>query len=176
MPKTNSYLDLVGLLSKDLESHGFRPTLVGGMALVLMGSPRVTNDFDFLVSLKDLLVDTVVEVLYKHGFQLISKFNEKREVLRTIDNPRIAAARLNMDKPESAYFYHPQTELKVDLLFDFPFPASEVAGRALEIKVKHYTFRVASRDDLIRMKEIAYSDRKSASDAQDLEFLKGTIK
>jgi len=172
MPKQNDYIETIGLLTKDLEAQGFHPTLVGGMALVIMGSQRVTNDFDFLVSRQDLLVEQVIEVFYKHGFELISKFNERREVLRTIENPQVAKVRLGMDSPESAYFYNHQSELKIDLLFDFPIPAKEVASRALKIKVKSHSWRVASREDLIRLKEIAYADRRLASDATDLEFLR----
>ena len=176
MSRANEYVESIGSLAKDLEKHGLQPVLVGGMALVLMGSQRVTNDFDFLVSLPDLLMDTVIEVFYKHGFELISKFTERREVLRTIDNPRVAAIRLKMDSPESAYFYNYNSELKIDLLFDFPLPAKEVASRALKIKVKSHTFRIACREDLIRMKEIAYADRRSGADAQDLEFLRDKLK
>jgi len=172
MPKQNDYIETIGLLTKDLEAQGFHPTLVGGMALVIMGSQRVTNDFDFLVSRQDLLVEQVIEVFYKHGFELISKFNERREVLRTIENPQVAKVRLGMDSPESAYFYNHQSKLKIDLLFDFPIPAKEVASRALKIKVKSHSWRVASREDLIRLKEIAYADRRLASDATDLEFLR----
>jgi hypothetical protein len=60
----------------------------------------------------------------------------------------------------------------VDLLLDFPLPAHPVAGRAESVKVGSDRLRVASTEDLIRLKEIAYADRRSASDAQDLEFLK----
>ncbi|MBF0491511.1 MAG: nucleotidyl transferase AbiEii/AbiGii toxin family protein [Deltaproteobacteria bacterium] len=145
------------------------------MALVILGSQRVTKDFDFLVSRlgqQDLISKEIVNIFYKHGFELVSKFNEKREIIRTIDNPRIAALRLNMDVPDSAFFYYPKKDFKIDLLFDFPILAKEVAERAVKIKVKSYSLRVASPQDLIRLKEIAYADRKSAADAQDLEFLR----
>lgn len=172
MPTQNNFLKIIGPLTKDLEKHGLIPILVGGMALVVLGSQRVTHDFDFLISLQDLSAETVLETLYKHGFELISKINERREVLRTIDNPKVAALRLKIDAPPSAYFYHHKAELKIDLLFDFPFPAMEVASRALKIMVRSYPLRVASREDLIRMKEIAYADRRLSTDAQDLEFLR----
>lgn len=172
MPTQNDFLEIIGPLTKDLEKHGFIPILVGGMALVVLGSQRVTHDFDFLVSLQDLLSETVLKIFYQHGFELISKINERREVLRTIDNQKAAANRLKIDTPPSAYFYHHKAQLKIDLLFDFPLPAVEVASRALKIKVRSYPLRVASREDLIRMKEIAYADRRLSSDAQDLEFLR----
>ena len=172
MPKQNNYFEIVGRLTADLEKNGFSPTLVGGMALVVLGSQRVTYGFDFLVSLPNLLADTVIEIFYKQGFELVSKLNEQREVLQTINNGKVAANRFKIDSPAIVYFYNHKRELKFDLLLDFPLSAKEVASRAFKIKIRSHPFRIASREDLIRMKEIAYADRHLASDAQDLEFLR----
>ncbi len=171
MQKTDQ-LEKVTLLVEELESKELMPILIGGMALVLLGSQRVTKDFDFLISRQDSTIEETVNIFYKHGFELISKFNEKREVLRTIDNPKVASLRLKIDAPDSAYFFNSEIRLKIDLLFDFPLPAKEVASRADKIKIRSHSILVASREDLIRLKEIAYANRKSASDAQDLEFLR----
>lgn len=175
MQKTDQ-LEKVILLAEDLESKGLTPILVGGMALVLLGSQRITKDFDFLVSRQDSMMEEIVDVFYKHGFELISKFSEKREVLRTIDNPKIANIRLKLDAPDSAFFFSKDLRLKIDLLIDFPLSAKEVANSADRIKIRSHSLLLASREDLIRLKEIAYADRKSASDAQDLEFLKNLPK
>ena len=73
-------------------------------------------------------------------------------------------------------FYHPKTGLRVDLLFDFPLAAEELALHARKIKVRSHPFRMASEDDLIRLKKIAKSRRTSAGDAEDLAFLKARRK
>lgn len=176
MSVQKDYFDIVGPLLEDLEACGFTPVLVGGVALIVMGSDRVTKDFDFIVSRQDSVIENAVAAFYKYGFELVSKLNEKRQIVRTIDNAKVASIRLKMDAPDSAFFYHRKMDFKIDLLFDFPFPAHEIANRARRIKVKKYPVLLASREDLIRMKEIAYADRKSASDAQDLEFLKNLSK
>lgn len=62
--------------------------------------------------------------------------------------------------------------LRVDLLFDFPIRAREVRRRSTRRTIQSYAFHIASRHDLIRMKEIAANDRRASSDLQDLEFLK----
>ena len=54
----------------------------------------------------------------------------------TIANRRVAAARLRLDAPASAYFLDPDTGLRVDLLFDFPLPAATLARRATIVKVR----------------------------------------
>lgn len=166
------HLEKVVALSEALEKKGLQPVLVGGIALVILGSQRVTKDFDFLVSLQDVSVDDMVEIFYKHGFELVTKCSKEREVLRTVDNPRVAAIKLKSDLPDSLFFFDWKTRLKVDLLLDFPLAAKEVAGRANRIKIKSRSLRIASTEDLLRLKEIAYKDRRSASDAQDLEFLR----
>jgi hypothetical protein len=158
-----------------LEEEGLLPVLVGGMALVVLGSQRVTKDFDLLVSSADLSQE-LLAVIYQQGYQLVTKLNKAGEVDRTIDNPAVAAARLKMDKPKSVFFYDWKTGLRVDLLLDFPLPTRDIADRAAKIGKKPRTLRVAAPEDLLRLKELAYADRKSAADAQDLEFLRNLLK
>lgn len=158
-----------------LEEKGLEPVLVGGMALVVLGSQRVTKDFDFLVSSTDLSPE-LVELVYREGYELVTKFNKAGEVERTVDNPKVAAARLKLDKPRSVFFYDWKAGLRVDLLLDFPLPARGIADRAAKLGKKPRTLRVAAPEDLLRLKEIAYADRKSAGDAQDLEFLRKLLK
>lgn len=171
MPVKKDYLETIGSLIAELEIQGVQPVLVGGMALVILGSQRVTNDFDFLVSLQETNLENIVNIFYRRGFELVSKLNKEGEVVRTLSNRKIAAIRLKLDAPLSAYFFNRKTGLKIDLLFDFPLKAAEIAARATRIKIKSHSIRVASYEDLLRLKEIAYANRQGAADAQDLEFL-----
>jgi hypothetical protein len=163
----------VGELLDDLTQLGHLPTLVGGMALVTLGSKRVTRDFDFLISKEAREQDEVIQVFYQHGFELVSRIDSEGDVLRTIDTQKVASARLRIDQPRSAYFYNHTLGLRVDLLFDFPLPSKDVHKRSTHKTIQSYSFRIASKADLIKMKEIAADDRKLSSDLQDLEFLKG---
>lgn len=158
-----------------LEDKGLQPVLVGGMALVILGSQRVTRDFDFLVSSGNLPAD-LVQLIYRQGFELITQFNKAGEVERTADNPKAAAARLKMDKPRSIFLFDWKTGLRIDLLLDFPLPARGIADRAAKMGKKPRLLRVAAPEDLLRLKEISYADRETASDAQDLEFLRNLLK
>ncbi len=167
-----AFVPAVGSLTTELASKGFTPTLVGGMALVVLGSKRVTQDFDFLVSEGARDEGSCVELFYRHGFELISKLDDQGEVVRTVDNPTVASARLRIDQPKSALFYHPVSGLKVDLLFDFPIHAADVFERASTRTIRSFVFHIAHKEDLIKMKEIAARDRAFSGDLQDLEFLK----
>lgn len=174
-PKSKQPVDFIksaGELTKDLAQLGHTPILVGGMALVTLGSTRVTKDFDFLIDKAAREQKTVVAVFYRHGFELVSKLDRNGDILRTIDNQNVASARLRIDRPKSAYFYNPSSGLRVDLLFDFPIPAMEVRARSTHKRIQSYSFYIANKEDLVRMKEIAAKDRGLANDLQDLEFLK----
>lgn len=172
MTQTSHYLKEVGQIVEKLEGLGLTPVLIGGMALVILGSRRVTRDFDFLVSAEALKQEALLDIFYKKGFELASRVNKDGDIVRTIDNPKIAAARLRIDSPSSVYFLNWKTGLQIDLLFDFPIPANEIAVRAGKKKIRSYTFHIASKKDLLRLKKIAYKDRALAADAQDLEFLR----
>jgi hypothetical protein len=176
MPASDGYLRTVGELAGALEAGGFEPVLVGGMALVLLGSQRVTRDFDLLVSTQGPSREDLVRLMYRHHLELVTKFSPEGEVKRTVDNVRIAITKLKAEQPRSLFFCNPKTGLRVDVLLDFPLPAHPVAGRAEKVNVGSGSLRVASTEDLIRLKEIAYTDRRSASDAQDLEFLKRKVR
>ena len=165
-------LEAVEALADALESKGFEPVLIGGMALVILGSQRVTRDFDFLVSTQGPRVQELVGVMYRHDLKLVTKLNAAGEVVRTGDNLRVAAARVKTESSRSLFFAHEVTGLRVDLLLDYPVPAQTLRRRAVRVKLKSRRVSVAAPEDLLKLKEIAYGHRKSPSDAEDLHFLR----
>ena len=164
-------LDEVGAVSEALSDLGLTPVLVGGMALVILGSRRVTRDFDFVIARPDDRLNEVVAVFYERGLELASRVNDAGDVVATIDSRRVAASRLRIDAPASAYFFDPVTRLRIDLFFDFPIPAAELMKTATTMKIRSQVLRVASEKDLLRLKRIATAARSSAGDAQDIAFL-----
>ena len=171
MPGTSDYADEVGSLVREMQVLGLTPILVGGMALVLLGSQRVTRDFDFVIAKPNEHLNALIEVLYARGLELVSRLNDAGEVVSTIDNRRIAVIRLRIDAPASAGFFNPTTGLRVDLLFDFPILAAELAQGATKIRVRSRALHVASERDLLRLKRIAKRQRSSPGDTLDIAFL-----
>jgi hypothetical protein len=167
-----AHLETVGRVFAALEDLGLDPVMVGGMALVVLGSRRVTRDFDFLVSSPGARLERLLDVFYDTGFELGSQVDALGDVTATIDNRRVAGVRLRLDAPASAYFVQPRTGLRIDLLFDFPLPASTLAARASTVKARSATLRIASVGDLLRLKEIASARRARPGDAEDIAFLK----
>jgi hypothetical protein len=169
------HLEQVGDVVAALTALGLQPTLVGGMALVVLGSQRVTRDFDFVVAQPAERLGELVDLLYGHGFELASRLDDHGDISATIDNPRVAAARLRLDAPVNASFLDPATRLRIDLLFDFPLPAAVIAARAARRTISSVVLHIASDDDLLHLKRLALADRASASDAQDVAFLEARL-
>ena len=171
MQDAASHLDDVETVVRALADLGLEPVLVGGMALVILGSRRVTRDFDFVIAAPGERLPRLVDVLYGRGLELASRVNRAGDVTATIDNRRLAAARLRLDAPSSAYFVNPETGLRIDLLFDYPVPAATIAKHATRTKIRSRVLRVASERDLLRLKKIARDRRSAPGDAEDIAFL-----
>ena len=164
-------LDAAAAIVDALAKLGMEPVLVGGMALVTLGSRRVTRDFDFVIAAPGVRLNAVVDVFYDRGLELAARVNATGDITATIANRKVAAVRLRLDSPSSAYFRHPTTGLRVDLLFDFPIPAAQLAERALRITVRSRSLLVASEEDLLNLKQIARANRVAPGDAEDIAFL-----
>jgi hypothetical protein len=171
MEESQDHLESVGSVAEALTDLGLEPVLVGGMALVVLGSRRVTRDFDFVVARPGDALGRLLDAFYDRGFELGSRVDAQGDVTATIDSRRVAAARLRLDAPASAYFLNPETGLRIDLLFDFPIPAATLASRATTLKARSTVLRVASEADLLRLKKIARAHRSSPGDAEDIAFL-----
>lgn len=165
------HLDEVSAIAEKLANLGLQPVLVGGMALVILGSRRITRDYDFVITEPGEQLKELVDLFYDRGFELASRLNEAGDVAATIDNRRVAAIRLRIDRPSSVFFWHRDRLLRIDLLFDFPIAAAVLAGNAIRIKVASHVFHLASEADLLRLKKRALADRSFAGDAEDIAFL-----
>jgi hypothetical protein len=176
MPDPLDHLQAVGEIVQGLRALGLGPVLVGGMALVVLGSRRVTRGFDFVIAHPGNRLARTITLVYNHGLELVSRLNEMGEVISTITNRNVAATRLRLDAPASAYFFNAETGLRVDLLFDFPIPAAKLAAHATRTRIRGYVFVIASEPDLLRLKRIARAGRSATGDAEDIAFLEARRK
>ena len=143
---------------------------------MVLGSRRVTRAFDFVIANPGDRLARTIGLFYDRGLELVSRLNEMGEVISTIADRRVAAIRLRLDAPASAYFFNVETGLRVDLLFDFPIPATKLAEHAMRIKIRTQVFDVASEQDLLRLKRIAKAARSAPGDAEDIAFLESRRK
>jgi hypothetical protein len=176
VPDSVDHLQTVGAVVQGLRALGLEPVLVGGMALVVLGSRRVTRDFDFVIAHPGDRLPRMIGLFYDRGFEVVSRLNQMGEAISTIANRKVAAARLRLDAPASAYFFNAKTGLRVDLLFDFPIPAAKLAEHATRTKIRTHVFNIASEQDLLRLKRIARAARSAPGDAEDIAFLESRRK
>jgi hypothetical protein len=171
IPDPVDHLQAVGEIVRGLRDLGLEPVLVGGMALVVLGSRRVTRDFDFVIAHPGDRLARTLDLFYDRGLELVSRLNDMGEVISTIANRTVAAIRIRLDAPASVYFFHAETGLRVDLLFDFPIAAAKLAEHASRTKIRAHVFDVASEEDLLNLKRIAKAERSAPGDAEDIAFL-----
>ena len=176
MPDPVDHLQAVGDIVGGLRDLGLDPVLVGGMALVVLGSRRVTRDFDFVIAHPGDRLARTIAIFYDRGLELASRVNDVGQVIATIASRRVAATRLRLDAPASAYFFNAKTGLRVDVLFDFPIPAATLAERATRTKIRAHVFHVASEEDLLRLKRLVKAERSAPGDAEDIAFLEARTK
>lgn len=161
----------MGEIVQEMRALGLDPVMIGGMALVVLGSRRVTRDFDFVIASPGRRLAAAIALFYDRGLELVSRLDASGDVTSTISARKVAAIRLRLDAPVSAYFYNVRTGLRIDLLFDFPIPASELALNAKRTRIRAHVFDVASEPDLLRLKRIARAERSAPGDAEDIAFL-----
>lgn len=172
MPKPVDHIQTVGEIVQELDRLHLEPILVGGMALAILGSRRVTRDFDFVITKPDVQLKDMLAIFYDRGFEMAAQVDADGDITLTIDNPNVAAIRIKMDTPDSIFLINRKTDLRIDLLFDFPISAAELSKNAQTKKLNSQTITVASPKDLLRLKEMAQSARNAPGDAQDIAFLK----
>jgi len=177
MARTPEFKTL-GKLVRRLHKAGFEPVLVGAMALVVYGSSRVTFDTDLLAARpRDLdQAKRLMTAVAGAGFVYVTKFDQDRNPVSWIDVPSVAAARLTLDAPDTCFLWNARTEMRVDILLDFPIPASEVLEDTKTVTIgSAVMLPVASLPKLALLKELAVRDRNRPEDAQDLAFIRAKL-
>ncbi len=163
---------------RNLHSIDIEPVLVGGVALVLLGSRRVTQDTDLVISAPETLDDAkkLTGAMHQAGFMYVTRIKKGENPASWIDNPNIAAARQQIDRPDTIFFWHPELKMKVDLMMDFPLKAADVLAAAETVRLAGKPVKRASLEVLKKMKEIAVRERGDPRDIQDLAFINKKIR
>lgn len=166
----------VARIAAALAALGRAPVLVGGMALVVFGSRRVTRDFDLVIADPWEQLASVLDILYRDRLQLAARIDRDGHVVATIANRRVAAARLKIDRPSSATFFDESDGLRLDLLFDFPISARTLAADAVRVRLGGHAVHVASEARLLELKRLAAASRDEPGDAEDIRFLERRVR
>lgn len=147
-------------LFADLQREGVRFVIVGGVAVVLHGFPRLTHDLDLVIDLEPAAVKHAIEVFGALGFR-------PRLPVDPMGFADEETRRTWIEEKSMAFFSYWDPQNLVDLFAENPFPFEELWQRAKVVLLGDLSVRIASVDDMIEMKKRAGRPH----DLQDIEAL-----
>jgi hypothetical protein len=166
-------------LLKLFTTHDIDFVVIGGLALRLYNSPRLTHDID--IAIRTLDVDRVIELMYRNSYLLINDVQDKsltvaltyREAQEWvgIHNAGSLSFIIPVANPSGLEIPMEKIDLssQVDVLFELGVPIMRLIQNSRMIQLQDISFRVASREDLITLKK-QRSD-KSPADEDDIRYL-----
>ena len=169
-------------LIERLSTRGIVAVIIGGIALRLYDSPRVTQDLDLAVRTLD--IDRIIDAMYADGYGLVVGVDN--ESVSLANEATTAESWIEMKRPGSLSFVsrpsrraggeiivapHEDIDVltQVDFLIDLSVPYSRLLQNARAFKAGNTELIVASPEDIIALKS-SRSDRSSADDA-DIDYL-----
>ena len=155
--------------------------LVGGLALRIYNSPRVTHDM--ALAIRSLDTVRVAELLYGLGCRLVCEVGERDAQLPLSASDAVAWVEAggvsSMTFVECAVlsshvsFAEIDIATQVDFLFDLAVPVMRLRERARAVAVDDFEILVASPQDLLELKRAR--EDQSPADLADIAFLERLI-
>ncbi len=165
-----------------LHDRGIPAVIIGGVALRVHGSPRVTHDLDVAVRLEDVVA--VIDLMYAGGYCCARETTA--EAVRMLLTPSAAKEWVETSKSGSMTFIHfdapPAAEVpfaridintEIDFLFALSIPVLRLRENAKKIMFESLPVFVAAPADLLALKKKRAD--KSPADEADIAFLKRLI-
>jgi len=151
-----------------LDEHEIRYVIVGGIAVIFHGSPRLTADLDIIIDLEPVKARQAIEVLQRAGFMAEIPVDIREFADENVRRSWMA------EKNMKALSLHdgeiPPTV--IDILAESPVAFEDLYERAKLISVDGMSLRIASIPDLIALKR--QSGRpEDLSDIAELEKIDG---
>ncbi len=157
--------------------------LIGGLALRIYNSPRVTHDMD--LAIRTLDADQVIQLMYRAGYLLVTGVDDQwayvhqqpQEAVAWLEQSSVASMTFVQVSPRSSGASVPlhciDITTQVDYLFDLTVPIMRLKERAQAVRLDDFTILVAAPEDLLLLKK----DRraKTAADYADIQFLENLI-
>ncbi|HEX3577687.1 MAG TPA: DUF6036 family nucleotidyltransferase [Thermoanaerobaculia bacterium] len=151
-----------------LNEHEIRYVIVGGIAVILHGSPRLTADLDIIIDLAPLNAGQAIEVLQRSGFMAEIPVDIRQFADESVRRSWIA------QKNMKALSLHDREmpPTVIDILADSPIAFEELYQRAKLVSLDEMTLRIASIPDLIALKRLS-GRPEDLSDVAELEKING---
>ena len=151
-----------------LNEHDIRYVVVGGIAVILHGSPRLTADLDIIVDLEPLNARRAIEVLQRAGF-----VGEIPIDVRHFADESIRRTWITEKNMKALSLHDGQSPPTViDILAESPITFEDLYQRAKVVSLESMTLRIASIPDLIALKRVA-GRPEDLRDIEELEKIDG---
>ncbi|MDH4161361.1 MAG: nucleotidyltransferase [Nitrospirota bacterium] len=156
-------LDYLGIF-KRFNEEGVRYLVVGGLAMNLLGVPRVTYDIDILIDMTDENIEVLMRLMKEWGFKpklpvKVMDFADREKRKDWIETKHMKAFNLVNAKWALS---------EIDIIIDAPVAYPEARKHAKKISVQGISIPVISIDDLIKMKTTAGREMDKA----DIQYLR----
>ena len=141
--------------------------VVGGLAVVLHGHPRLTADIDLVIGLNQANASKAVQIVLKLGYQPRAPVNpkgfadSKQRALWIKDKGLMVFSFYKSDNPL----------IGIDFFVDYPMDFKGLLARSVIKDLGKISVRVCSIEDLIKMKRQA-GRSKDLEDVRILEMIK----
>jgi hypothetical protein len=129
---------LIQRIAERLDAHKIPYMIIGGQAVLLYGTPRLTRDIDITLG-----VDT-------DQFPLMGRLCRDLGLRMLPDDPESFARQTKVLPAED-----PASRIRVDFIFSFTPYERQAIRRAKEVLLEGYPVKFASREDVIIHKMIA---------------------
>jgi hypothetical protein len=157
------YLDVIEALNKAKVQY----TVVGEVATLLHGAPRMTGDLDLAVILDEENLSRLVDVMERLGYKPKVPVSPK-----DLANPETRESWKRERGMKVFTFFHPKKPFaEVDILIDEQISFNKLWQHRIEYQAGDTIVPTASIDDLIAMKQISARD-KDLSDIAALNRIK----
>lgn len=156
-----------------LAGNGIPFVIIGGVALNIHGSPRVTFDSDLAIRTID--IDHAIETLISAGLQMVIGVDEDSHPLLTA-NARTAQE--FAEKSRWGFLKFVSESFELDLIYEIPLPFTKLVADSRTIMAGSAEARVASLAHIRIMKQKSAENRddeKRDIDMMDLRFIERKI-
>ena len=130
--------ELIQKIGRSLDENDIPYMIIGGQAVLLYGSPRLTRDIDITLGIDTDKFQAIAKLCRELGLKLL---------------PQKPADFANETKVLPAE--EPKSRIRVDLIFSFTPYESQAMARAKEVLMNGYPAKFASCEDVIIHKMVA---------------------
>ncbi len=148
---------------------GLEFVIVGGVALRLWGSTRLTHDIDIVPVISPKSWARTIDIIWDAGGR--PRIPEPKERIANWENVTHWVREKNL---LALIFRSNDQTAEIDLLVGLDIDVTGLIERAISIKVGESTYKVASIDDLISMK-LKAGRPQDLLDVKELEAIQGRI-